>query len=77
MVLVRGGGLCGDGGEVVVMVSTMVLKTKSVNELIWHSILDFYRFLTHFGRLLIDYGRLYWSGSVVGSRLNRPVRSRF
>ena len=34
MILVRGGGLCGDGGEVVVMVSTMVLKTKSVNELI-------------------------------------------
>ena len=77
MVLVRGGGLCGDGGEVEVMVSTMVLKTKSVNELIWHSILDFYRFFTHFGWLLTDYGRLYWTGSVVGSRLNKPVRSGF
>ena len=61
-------------------VTGMVLKTEPLNELVWHPILDFYRFLTNFGRLLTGYGWFYQNKSVANSqlnRLNRLIRSDF
>ena len=55
-------------------VTSMVLKTEPVNELVWHPILDFYRFLTNFGRLLTGYGWFYWNKSVANCQLNRLDR---